>query len=349
MSLIESLHQTESYLLGPPECCALFRAEPADFQVEEILGFELDGQGEHLFVQLRKTGENTDWVAQQLARHTQTHVRDIGYAGKKDRHAVTDQWFSLRLPLNQSIDWSGFESDSIQVLQQQRHGRKLKTGVHQGNRFAIRLRQVSDPEALQSRFQQLIQLGVPNYFGEQRFGHGYGNLYKAEQMLLGSLRERNRQKRGLYISALRSMLFNRVVSARIDAGRWNRLALGEVLMLNASQSCFCVSEEAELPALQERLDQGELHLTAPLWGRGGLMTGADAEAFELSVLEPWQALCVGLESLGLNQERRAVRVKMQSPAIEQVDTADWVIRFALPAGVFATSVLRELCQLQAGR
>lgn len=345
MNLIESLHQPLAWQLGSPKSDAVFRTFPDDFYVIEQLGFEPDGQGEHVFVRIRKTGENTDWVAQQLALFTKTHPRDIGYAGKKDRHAVTEQWFSVKVPIKETVDWAGFESESIQVLQQCRHSRKLKTGVHQGNRFKICLRQVTEGDDLQQRFDQLLESGLPNYFGEQRFGHDFGNLYKGHRLVLGELRERNRQKRGLYISALRSMLFNRVVSARIQQGLWNRLALGDVLMLNASQSCFNYLDQSDANDLLARLKSCDVHLTAPLWGRGGLMSKEDARTFEQTVLTPWTSLCEGLESLGLNQERRAARVVLQNASLDKVSTSEWMLQFDLPAGAFATSVLRELCHV----
>ncbi|WP_417581759.1 tRNA pseudouridine(13) synthase TruD [Nitrincola sp.] len=344
MNLVDLLlRHPDAYLLGEPTGTAVIRRCAEDFCVEENLGFEPDGAGEHQFLFIRKTGENTDWVAQQLARFTKTHPRDIGYAGKKDRHAVTDQWFSVRLPLGVQLDWSAFETDSIQVLRQARHSRKLKTGVLQGNRFSLRLRDVSHPDELQQRFDQLKTSGVPNYFGEQRFGHNYGNISKGELLIAGQLRDKNRQKRGLYISALRSALFNQVVSARIQQGVWNKVAPGDVLMLNASQSCFVCTDEAELDC-QSRLQQGDLHLTAPLWGQGGLMTQDAMAEFEQAVVSPWQDWCAGLEALGLRQERRAARVLLQAPLLEQESDSVWRISFGLPAGAFATSLLRELCQ-----
>lgn len=343
MSLLDLLlNRPETYLLGRPAGTAVIRRFAEDFCVEEDLGFEPEGAGEHQFLLIRKTGENTDWVAQQLARFTQTHPRDIGYAGKKDRHAITDQWFSVRLPLGTQLDWSAFETESIKVLRQARHGRKLKTGVLNGNRFSLLLRAVTHPDELQQRFTQLIASGVPNYFGEQRFGHHYGNISKGELLIAGQLRDKNRQKRGLYISALRSALFNQVVSARIQQGIFNKVAPGDVLMLNASQSCFvCTDAVADS---QSRLHQGDLHLTAPLWGQGGLMTQDAMAEFEQTIVSPWQSWCKGLEALGLKQERRAARVLLQAPLLEQESDSSWRISFGLPAGAFATSLVRELCQ-----
>lgn len=329
-----------NWLYGEPTARAVLRAAPADFQVFERLPFEPDGEGEHLFLYIRKTGENTDWVARQLARFCQVSPRDVGYAGKKDRHAVTEQWFSVRLPIGRTLNWSLFGGETIEVLKTVRHGRKLRLGALAGNRFVIRLREVSDPAALAERISR-VQAGVPNYFGEQRFGRDGGNLSKGQALLAGTLKERQRHKKGLYISALRSWLFNQVISARIEQGLWDRLLPGDVLMLNGSQSCFMADEDADLA---RRLQVGEVHLTGPMWGQGELMTRAQARAFETAALAPWQALCTGLEGLGLNQERRALRLLPTELSAEAETDQQWRLSFELPAGAFATSVLRELCQ-----
>ncbi len=328
------------WLYGEPLSRAVLRTTAEDFQVFEHLPFEPDGEGEHLFLYIRKTGENTDWVARQLARFCQVSPRDVGYAGKKDRHAVTEQWFSVRLPIGRTLDWSLFGGDTIEVLQAERHSRKLRLGALSGNRFVIRLRDVTEPDALAARVEQ-VRTGVPNYFGEQRFGHEGGNLVKGQALLAGTLKERQRHKKGMYISALRSWLFNQVISARIELGLWSSILPGDVLMLNGTQSCFPATDDA---ALAQRLEQGDLHLTGPMWGRGELMTQADARAFEASTLAPWQELCAGLEGLGLNQERRALRLLPRNLKAEKEVEGQWRLEFELPSGAFATSVLRELCQ-----
>lgn len=328
-----------NWLYGEPLSHAVIRTEPGDFQVFEHLPFAPDGEGEHLFLYIRKTGENTDWVARQLAQFCQVSPRDVGYAGKKDRHAVTEQWFSVRLPIGRTLNWSLFEGDTIEVLKTERHSRKLRLGALSGNRFVIRLRQVTHPDALVARVEQ-ARRGVPNYFGEQRFGNEGGNLVKGQALLAGTLRERQRHKKGLYISALRSWLFNQVIKARLEQGLWDSILPGDVLMLNGSQSCFLATGEEDLAA---RLEHGELHLTAPMWGRGELMTRDEAQAFERAALAPWQSLCEGLETLGLNQERRSLRLLPEALKIEQEADGLWRLEFALPAGAFATSVLRELC------
>ncbi|WP_354406820.1 tRNA pseudouridine(13) synthase TruD [Marinobacterium sp. MBR-111] len=330
------------WLLGEPPSTATIRSCPEDFQVFEQLPFEPDGEGEHLFLHIRKRGENTDWVARQLANFCQVSPRDVGYAGKKDRHAVTEQWFSVRLPIGRTLNWSLFGGDSIDVLHSCRHSRKLRLGALSGNRFVIRLRDLTEPEAFVERVEKIRQ-GVPNFFGEQRFGNAGGNLDKGLALLEGRLRERQRHKKGLYISALRSWLFNQVINTRLRQEIWDRILPGDVLMLDGSQSCFMADDA---PDLMARLQRGDVHLTGPMWGRGQLMTRDEAAVFEQAALAPAQAICQGLESLGLNQERRALRLIPKALAAREASEGQWILEFELPSGAFATSVLRELCQWQ---
>lgn len=330
-----------AYLYGQPACQAMIRQRPEDFMVTEIPAFLPEGEGEHLFLRIRKTGENTDWVAKQLAKFCQVPVKDVGYAGKKDRHAITEQWFSVRLPEQRVLTWSLFETDTIKVLETARHPRKLRLGALSGNRFELRLRNVSDVDALTDRLSKVAQ-GVPNYFGEQRFGHQGGNLDKGVALIKGEYKERQRHKKGLYISAVRSWVFNHLLSERINAGYWSALMAGDVMMLDGSRSVF-VAEENDA-TLKQRLDAGDVHLTGPLWGRGLSLTQGEAGDWEQRVLAPWGEITERLEHLGLQQERRALRlIPAQLKAVEE-SSGVWRVAFSLPAGAFATSVLRELCQ-----
>ena len=333
-----------SYLYGQPAGQAQIRTEPEDFQVFEQLPFEPDGEGEHFFVYIRKIGENTDWVARKLARFCHTTPREVGYAGKKDRHAVTEQWFSVKVPIKRDVDWTLFNSKTIQVLKAFRHGKKLRLGALKGNRFRLRLRNVSNPDELAARLE-LIRTGVPNYFGEQRFGNDWGNLTKGVALIKGEFKERQRHKKGLYISAVRSWLFNHVLSERIAQDRWAEVLSGDALMLAGTRSCFAADVDQDLASLQQRLQDIDLHLTGPMWGRGQLMSQDVAGDWEQQQLMSWSELLEGLENLGLNQERRALRLVPEALTAEAESEHQWVIEFALPAGAFATSVLRELCQV----
>ncbi|WP_417223649.1 tRNA pseudouridine(13) synthase TruD [Amphritea sp.] len=331
-----------NYLYGEPASRAVIRTEPDDFRVIEDLSFEPEGSGDHVFLYIRKTGENTDWVARQLAHFCQVSPKEVGYAGKKDRHAITEQWFSVHLPGRSPLTWSLFETDTIKVLKAVKHTRKLRLGSLRGNRFQIRLRQVIEPAALLRRAEE-IRAGVPNYFGEQRFGHHGGNLTKGALLIAGKLKERQRHKKGLYISAVRSFMFNQLVSQRIGQSVFAQPMPGDVLMINGSQSCFPF--DAEDATILSRLESGDLHLTAAMWGRGRSICSADAAAWEVEQLKPWQEQLEGLERLGLNQERRSTRLMPGHLEVEQEAEDQFLLAFDLPAGSFATSVLRELAQV----
>ncbi|WP_409523473.1 tRNA pseudouridine(13) synthase TruD [Nitrincola sp. MINF-07-Sa-05] len=331
------------WLYERPQGSARIRVQPEDFCVSEELGFEPCGEGEHLFLQIRKTSENTDWVARQLAKFCAIDPRHVTYAGKKDRHAVTDQWFCVHWPIaSREPSWSLFESDTIKVLRSVRHQRKLKLGTLKANHFSIRLRDVTHPDELERRLG-LIVSGVPNYFGEQRFGHAGGNLLKGDALISGVLKERQRHKRGLYISALRSWLFNAVVAGRIRQGLWDNLLAGDVLMQREGQSCFVEDGSADL---LDRIRAGSLHLTAPMWGRGELMTQGAAAELERSLIADWQVWADALVQLGLNQERRAIKLIPGNMTVTAETDRQWLVSFSLSTGSFATSVLREVCHLE---
>ncbi len=309
------------YAYGRPDATADFRVEPEDFQVYEHLGFEPCGEGEHVYLQVSKRGENTAWVAEKIAALAQVLVMDVGYCGRKDRHAVTTQWFSVYLPkVDIEPHWLALSSDSIQILQVSRHQHKLRRGDHESNQFVIRLRNLilTNKSTFEKKIDQILAQGVPNYFGEQRFGRNANNLPEAHALLVEGKRTRDKQKRGLFLSAARSYLFNQVLAARVLAGNWQVLLDGE---------------PDTLPS-------------APLWGRGrSAATGVAAE-LEKSVIAHWAGWCDGLEHAGLQQERRALMLKPDSASwcwLEQ----DIELSFALGSGEFATTILRELAVLNS--
>ncbi|MFW1676677.1 tRNA pseudouridine(13) synthase TruD [Pontibacter sp. JAM-7] len=340
---MSELNTEFTFLHQPPQGRAAIRTQPDDFQVQEILGYSPEGEGEHFFLHIRKTGENTDWVARQLAQFCQVAPRDVSYAGKKDRHAVTEQWFCVRYPGKAELNWQLFGSDTIEILSVVRHPRKLRLGNLQGNRFQLRLRQVTDMAELRQRVELIRETGVPNYFGPQRFGRENGNLDRGLALLRGEFKERQRQKKGLYISAIRSWLFNRLVSQRIAGGYWHQLFAGEALMLAGSQSCFVLDQPDS--ATQQRLESGDVSLTAPLWGQGEPLCTDKARAWEQSQVAEYAEVAQLLEKVGLKKERRALCLRPQDLRLEPVAEDECWLKFSLPSGAFATSVLRELCQI----
>ncbi len=315
------------------------RRRPEDFRVDEELGFELSGSGEHVYLQLQKQGENTAWIAKQLARLAGVRPMDVAYAGLKDRHAITRQWFSVWLPGAQEPDWSTLNSATVQVLTVCRHNRKLKKGIHRGNRFCLILRQLTPSPERDERLQAVAERGVPNYYGEQRFGIEAGNLTQAEALLTGSLRVKDRLKRGLYLSAARSYLFNLVVAERVRRGILEQYIAGDRLMIAGGTELV---REGEPLQWQNALDQCALHTSAPLPGRGRVLVEADSLALEEEVLAPFSRWIQGLERLDLVRERRAARLLPTDMRWQWLDEG-LQLEFSLPPGAFATSIVRELC------
>lgn len=323
-----------------------YRVEPEDFRVDELPAFEADGAGEHLLLTVTKRGMNTAHAVRRIAQWAGVQERDVGYAGLKDRHAVTTQRFSVWLPGRQDPDPADLELDgageSLRVVEARRHSRKLSRGALAGNRFTLVLRGLQGArEQGADRLQAIADRGVPNYFGVQRFGRGGGNLDKALAMFAG--RRVGREQRAMLLSAARSQLFNQVLARRVQDGNWaSGVPDGEVWMLDGSRSVF--GPHALDAELASRLERFDLHPTGPLWGRGELRTEADAQALELDALSDPRSLRLraGLEQAGLKQERRALRLRPGELASDWRGADVLELRFNLPPGTYATSVLAEL-------
>lgn len=324
---------------------AVIRTTPEDFMVDEIDGFEPSGSGEHLLLTIRKRGMNTAFAASRIAQWAGVGEMAIGYAGMKDRHAVTRQRFSVHLPKRIAPDLAALESSDLQILHSHWHAKKLPRGALAGNRFELVLRDVEgDKEAIQARLTAIAARGVPNYFGEQRFGRDAGNVANALAMFGG--RRMRREQRTILLSAARAQLFNQVLSARVADGSWDRGLEGEAWMLDGSRSVFGPEPWSE--ALAARLATFDIHPSAPLWGRGELRSMAAARALELAALADGQSLALrnGLEAAGLKQERRATRLLPKPLAWDWPDPASLRLRFALPPGAYATTVLAELGEVR---
>ncbi len=326
---------------GAPLLTASIRTVPEDFQVDELPAFEATGEGEHLLLDIRKRGANTVAIAKQLAQWAGVAEMGVSYAGQKDRHAVTTQRFSVHLPKRVAPDLAALESDEMQVLASTWHNRKLQRGALAGNRFKLVLRELrGDHQAIDERLRMIAARGLPNWFGEQRFGRDGGNVPAALQMFAG--RRVRKDQRSMLLSAARSALFNRVLAARVEQGSWDVPLDGEVWMLDGSRSVF--GPEPMSDVLAERLARFDIHPSAPLWGVGELRTTGAARALEEAALADEQALALrtGLEQAELKQERRSLRLR---PALMQ---HQWLagdvleLAFALPPGCYATAVLHEL-------
>jgi len=334
---------------GPPCASAMLRSCPEDFQVSEELGFEPAGEGEHVFLHLQKRGLNTLDLVRRLAQFSGVPRRDIGYSGLKDRNALTRQWLSVRLAGRQEPDWQALASaGDLQVLAVSRHLRKLRRGVHRRNRFTLVLRDVAGDRAdLEQRLQRVRARGVPNYFGAQRFGRHGATLQQAREWVASRGRRISRERRSLYLSALRAQLFNRLLSARVDSGDWDRLLPGDVCMLQGTRSLFSCEEVDE--TLRGRARRGDVHPALPLVGRGTSPASPQRLAWQAGVLAGEEVTCAFLEEAGLELGWRPARMMVDDFSWRFCDDRSLQLELALPAGGYATSLLAELVRYREGQ
>jgi tRNA pseudouridine13 synthase len=329
----------------------VIRTSPEDFQVDEIQQFTPSGKGEHVWLHIQKTGENTDWVGGLLAKIADVPRKDVSYAGMKDRHAVTTQWFSVQMPGREPPDWQLHLPESVIVLDEQRHDRKLKRGALKGNTFKLIIREFKgggsneENEAeLKESVARIVKQGIPNYFGEQRFGRDGENIRKVRQWFKGEFKVKSRPKRSIYLSSARSWVFNHILSQRVKDGTWNQAVQGDVFMLDGSKSCF---NEVVDDEINERIQDQKLHPTGALWGRGKVATQNVVAELENDIALQFDILCNGLEKNGLKQERKALRLSIKNLEYTFLSNDSLSLTFTLPAGAYATSVLSELCIFNA--
>ena len=328
------------FLHGGPLGRARFKALPEDFVVEEVLGFEPSGEGEHCLVWVEKRDLDSNAAGARLADALGIRRRLVSHCGLKDRNAVTRQWFSIHIPGQPSPDPSVLESEGLRVLNVTRNSRKLRRGIHQGNRFTIRLRDPDfEPGLAKARWDQIVEKGVPNFFGEQRFGREGRNVEKALAMFRGEFTPGDRLLRGLLLSSVRSFLFNAVVTERMARGVWNQALSGEVYGFPDNGTLLIIENQRGDEA--GRFEKGALELTAPLWGMGDLHSAGEVRDLESEVLAPFSELTAGLDAAGLRQERRVMRLRPLRSAMEVLAGGDLQVSFELPRGCYATSVLRE--------
>ncbi|MFQ5635718.1 MAG: tRNA pseudouridine(13) synthase TruD [Gammaproteobacteria bacterium] len=312
---------------GAPDATGIMRRRPEDFIVDETLPFRLSGEGEHLYLRIRKTGQNTRWVARQIAGRLGLPPKTIGFAGLKDRHAVATQWFSVHLPGRPDPDPAMLETHGIRIVEASRHTGKLRTGAVAGNRFRVVIRDLAgNREALSRRLVALRSHAVPNYFGAQRFGHGGANL----DLLLNCVGTPSRPERGFGLSALRAALFNLWLSRRIRAGTWHAPLAGEIVYLPRAGRF----RHAAKTAAADRVFP-----TGLLWGAGANRASGPALSAEQEFFESFPGTCTILADFGTRMMRRSL--------CAVVDGFDFSLRddtlelgFGLSRGQFATAVVR---------
>lgn len=335
-----------AFAYGNPVPSVLFKQQPEDFRVTEQLSFELENKGTHAYLFVEKKQLNTIWLAEQLARYACVPKVQIGYAGLKDKHAISRQWFSVNLEGIREPDWDLLNIDGVRILKKHYHPRKLKKGTIKSNHFQICLRNVSpdDFKLIDKKLDLIRHQGFPNYFGQQRFGIKQQNLNKARLWLSGQLKMKSSVKKSLYLSSARSMLFNAALSYRIEQTGWNQLINGEVFMLSGSHSRFL--QEQINPIIVERVKHGDIHPTAMLWGKGDLSSSGALLELEIKAIEKYRDWCEALEAKGLKQDRRAIRVVPENLQWNyQAQRQMLELNFYLPSGSYATALMREIGHL----
>lgn len=309
--------------------------EPDDFIVEELPAYAPSGEGPHHYVWIEKRGLSTGQAVQLLAQAAGCDARDLGWAGRKDRHAVTRQWISLPRPAVQPSD------ARVRILTHSQHRNKLKPGHLRGNRFEIRVRGVhAQAEARLPALLAQLRLGFPNYYGEQRFGRD--NLEAVRAVALGQRRAR-RDELHFLTSVAQSAVFNLWLGARVAAGLLDDWCEGDVLQKRATGGLFVSADASDA----QRLRSGEVDLTGPLPGPRMKAAQGPSGASEQRALEALGLPAEAWARLGRTGQgaRRVARV---IPEDLHIELAGDVLhaRFALPAGSFATVLLSELCHPQ---
>ncbi|OOF84110.1 tRNA pseudouridine(13) synthase TruD [Rodentibacter ratti] len=324
-------------LKTPPKSTALLKQQCADFVVKEDLGYEMSGEGEFVALKVRKTGCNTLFVGEKLAKFAGVSERNMGYAGLKDRQAITEQWFCLQMPGLDTPDFRQFQLEGVEILEVTRHHRKIRTGSLQGNHFEILLRDTQETDELKARLKFVENVGFPNYFTEQRFGRDGHNLTQALRWAKGEIKVKDRKKRSFYLSAARSEIFNLVVAARIEQDFAQQVLLNDIVQLNGSHSWFKADETEDLAALQVRLNQQDILLTAPLIGEENLV----ASDIENAIVEQHNAFSPLMKQEKMKAARRPLLMRAQDFQWQFVEEG-LKLFFYLPAGSYATALIREL-------
>jgi len=337
-----------AYASGAPQSKADLKTYCSDFLVTEDLGYEPCGEGEHVYLNITKTDTNTDFLARNIAKLAGVPAKQVNYSGLKDRRGVTRQWFGVHLPGKAEAvdpDWQQLQSPEVHLHQVIRHQRKLKTGVHQGNFFAIRLRNIKPSVALEQKLSIIADQGAPNYFGDQRFGRQGGNLSLALSMIQGK-RIKDRFKRGMALSSIRSYLFNQLLSHRVDDGSWLKAAVGDRCMFSDGFSQFDACAPTDLADVQQRIDAGDLAPTGVMAGRVGNPPVTPASLHEAQILSPWEPWVEALVDLDMTAQRRSLRLWPKDFSWRWCEGDVLELNFHLMRGSYATALIREIAQAE---
>jgi tRNA pseudouridine13 synthase len=322
------------------------RVQPEDFEVEEIPAYEPCGAGEFLYLWIEKRDLGAEYFVKQIARRLGIDPQDVGTAGLKDRRAITRQWVSV--PASAETWLNQLEGDDIRVLQVSRHGNKLKPGHLHGNRFRIRVRDVHAESAkrLPPMLERLRQQGLPNFYGEQRFGKEQETLERGLRLLAGEeKRHSGKFLRKLALSSVQSALFNACLARRMADGLLHRVLAGDVMAKWPAGGLFVAKEVA---VEQARFERREIVQAGPMVGKKMFPAEGQAAEREQAILQEAGLTSESFHGFSkLLQGTRRHNLVFVDDLTGRIESLDAVIAFTLPAGSYATVLLRELMKTEA--
>ncbi len=308
--------------------------------MDEVPAYLPTGSGTHLFVQFRKRSMNTRDAVEKLARALQQNPRDAGFAGMKDKDAVTTQWASFAGGTPEQA--RAIELSGIDVLDAAMHPNKLRTGHLRGNRFRLRVRGDGvDADLAKTLLAELERVGAPNYYGDQRFGVQDRNLLRARAWIGGQApAPRDRFERKLLFSTWQSALFNEWLGARLDDGLYEKPIPGDLMRKEDSGGLFVNEDQADA---ERRMTAWEISPTGPIFGAEMRFPQDEAEERERTILHTEGVTLEQLKAHVKHGEgtRRAARVRPRNVQVSGEPSA-LLLEFELPAGAYATMIMREL-------
>lgn len=315
---------------------ATFKEFPEDFYVEEILGFELSGEGEHYYIQVEKVQQNTNYVAERLANWAKISSKNISFAGLKDKQSISRQWFSIWLP-GKNLPAIYPDIPGVKILQVVKHSKKLKRGALSKNKFKISLKNIDAGNLLiNERLDLIKEHGVPNYFGHQRFGIEGNNVNNASEIL--SKKKAKRELKSIVLSSLRSYLFNTLLSFRVKNGSWNGVITGQPLQLSGTRSWFLAEgTEDEIT----RVKEGDCSPTCPLYSEQFINDPQLLSVHETELMKELSELTKLMDKFRLEKAIRATVLRPENFSYT-IEGGNLLLSFSLPPGCYATVIIREI-------
>ncbi len=321
------------------------RSVPEDFVVEEIPLYLPSGKGEHLYVRFKKRNLNTFDVVRDLARLWGIQARDVGVAGMKDRIAVTEQTISVPAKVGKEQALAT-ELPGVTILAADLHENKLRTGHLRGNRFDLIVRDVPEDAhaGVEAALARIEKDGIPNHYGEQRFGHGGKNTERAILWLRGgNVRPpRDVRERKLLVSALQSAVFNAVLDTRLKEETWNKVLVGDVARKEDSGGLFVCEDAAD----EERAVRREISATGPMFGPKMVIPKHRPAEIEAEALQrilgpdfPFEKAADHGEGTRRSFRIFATELQSQWEGGNSGESPHLRLRFVLPKGAYATTVL----------